>query len=162
MSYINTPVNVRISMGTSQGNHVEPRINIADKVSGLVIADVKISAADLTDMLAGRQVTAMTKLPESWLYEREIGKRMEIFRVPVEEWPEGWTLRDPSGPSDRGYIREETDDMKAFATVAMLTHGFQTASWTLHNYGWSLTLRRWVETTEAERIERADPHFRGL
>lgn len=161
MSGINTPVEVRISIGRTGGGEVSPTITIADRVSSTVIASIDITALDLAELLAAGQVVAMTNLPSEEQY-RKVGKRMEIKKIPAEEFAHLGNRRSMGIRVKGSYSDKPTEEMVKFAVRLNYQEAYDEWQWSYHNYGWDLTLRRWVPTTEAERIERADRHFVGL
>lgn len=138
-------VRVRFGFPTSSayaGHH--PTIEIDDDASGQPIARIELTPEQFATIMGSGQVTALARyMPSPKIYEQRIGKNMEIKRVPVEEWPEGWTLRNPSSVSDAHHT-SATDEMHIVGR-GFLADGWQEYSWSRHNYGWSLTLRRWVE-----------------
>lgn len=163
MPSMDLPMEVRISFGHSNvDNAYIPTITITDRVSHTSLVEVALDEAQLTQLLAGAQVIAPGSLISAALYGRQVGKRMEILRVPPEDWPEHFDVR-MNGIREKGtYTEKPTDEMRKWAQWHMEATGYQTWEWTRHNYGWSLLFRRWVATTEEERAERADPHFTGL
>lgn len=159
MSGINTPVEVHISLGRTGGGVISPSITITDRVSRTTIANIVITATDLTELLAGGEVVAMTNLPSEQHYRRA-GRRLEVKRIPAEDFAH---LGNRRGMGIReGYSRKPDDDMTRYAVRRNYDEAYDEWHWSYHNYGWDLTLRRWVPTTEQERIERADPHYSGL
>lgn len=159
MSGIKTPVEVRISFSRASGSVVVPTIRIADRVSGSIIADIEISATDLTELLAGGQVIALTNLPDEHQYKK-IGKRMEIMRIPAEDFAHLGNRRQIG--IREGYKNIPDEEMIKYAVKRNWDEAYDQYTWSYHNYGWDLTLRRWLPTTEQERIERADSHHWGL
>lgn len=158
MNGINTPVEVRISFGRGNGG-VTPMIRINDRVSHSTIADIEISASDLTELLAGGQVIAVTNLPSESQY-RKIGRRLEVKKIAPEDFAHLGNRRQMGDREGYGHIPSK--EMVEFAVKLNWREAYDEYQWSYHNYGWDLTLRRWVPTTESERIERADPHFMGL
>lgn len=161
MSGINTPVEVRISIGRTGGGTVSPTINITDRVSHTVIASIDITALDLAELLAAGQVIAMTNLPSEDQY-RKVGKRLEIKKIPAEDFAHLGNRRSMGIRVKGSYSDQPTEEMIRYAVKRNFDEAYDEYSWSYHNYGWDLTLRRWMPTTEAERIERADRHFAGL
>lgn len=137
---------VRVRLGFPSNSAYQgyrPTIDIDDAESGQPIVRVELTPEQFTTIMGSGQVTATARhMPSPEAYAQRIGKRMEIRSVPVEEWPEGWTARKPSSV-EGAYVRYETSEMTIMGR-SFLTDGWQEFSWSLHNYGWSLTLRRWV------------------
>lgn len=161
MSGINTPVEVRISLGRTGGGVVSPSITIMDRVSHTVIASVDITALDFSELLASGVVVAMTNLPSEEQY-RKVGKRMEIKKIPAEQFAHLGNRRSMGVRPKGSYSYGPSEEMSQYGDDRRLSEGYDEYQWSYHNYGWDLTLRRWVPTTEQERIDRADRYFSGL
>lgn len=154
-NYTKTPVSARLSLGRSnKDNEIHPTLTIEDKISGQRIVEIDLTASQLVDMIAGGAATVLADVLTDEIYAQRVGSQIEVKRVDPEEWPEGWTARNPSAEKLDFHTTEATEEMKNFGLTAMRTHGFQEFFWSLHNYGWSLTLRRWNPLSEFDRVEK--------
>lgn len=152
--YTQTPVSARLTFSRSSlDNKVHPTLAIEDRISGTRIIDIDMTADDLANMLAGSGPTVLANVLTGSTYAERIGSRIEVTTVAPSEWPEGWTVRNPSSRDIDLGLREATGEMNNFGLSAMIERGYQEFFWSLHNYGWSLTLRRWSPVTEFDRVE---------
>lgn len=138
---------VRVRLGfPSSSAHMgyRPTIEIDDAESGQPIVRIELTPEQFTTIMGSGQVTATGRyMPSPEMYAQRIGKTMEVRNVPVEEWPEGWTARKPTNTPDL-YASEPTEEMHEFGDRIQHSEGYHEYSWSRHNYGWSLMLRRWV------------------
>lgn len=153
--YTQTPVSARFTFGrTNHDDKVHPTLTIEDRISGARIIDIDLTADHLANMLAGAGATVLANVLTGSTYAERVGSRIDVKRVEPDDWPEGWTVRNPSSRKMDLRVREATEEMNNFGLSAMIEQGYQEFFWSLHNYGWSLTLRRWKPLTEFDRVEK--------
>lgn len=146
--WVNTPVDVRISFPTSNMHGLNAQITLSDHMSGKTIASIDLSGQQFTELLGARNVTVMGELLPSEHYEK-VGKKY-VTEV-VQDFPEKFRAYRPGWNAERTNLNGATDEMKEWGKLYAAQHGWEGATWSHHNYGWSLRVYRYDDATVEQR-----------
>jgi hypothetical protein len=152
VSTLNTPVEVRISFPTSNQTGLGVEISLTDRMSGTRFATVDLTPAQFTELLASRNVITMGDLAGADTYANQVGKDYETRVVHI---PEEFQKYHPGWDEKRENMKGPTPQMESYGE-ACAADGWDGYRWTRHNYGWSLRVFRYRETTEEERRAELD------
>lgn len=144
MSTLNTPVEARISFLSSNLTGLGVEISLTDRMSGTRFAEVELTPAQFTELLAARNVVAMADLVGRNAYAHQVGRKY-VTEV-VKDIPEEFRKYHPKWNKEG-----LTDAMLAYGQERADEGGWDGYRWSHHNYGWDLRVYRYEETTLEER-----------
>lgn len=146
--WLETPVEVRITFPTSNMHGLSAQISLIDRMSGKSLATVDLTSAQFTELLASRNIITMAELLPHEHYA-SVGKDYVTERV--ENIPDEFKSFRPSWNKERTRLEGATSQMKSWAEAYAYENDWEGYVWSHHNYGWSLRVYRYVDTTLEER-----------
>lgn len=145
---INTSVEARISFGQSYGmgrDGMHATIEVTDLASRSSLISIQLTPEDVGHLLGGQSVKKPVELLGGTYYAERVGRIMEHKVIEVPE-----TFKRMPRSHKHGMDTEPSEAMVEWAISHMVANGWQEYHWSYHNYGWQLTMRRWVEGTEEQ------------
>lgn len=133
------PVRVQWSWPRGGDGRTGASLTVRDQASSMILLEINLTGAEATDMLSALNIEVTASVPSRAQMGR-IGKEMQVERIPH--------------PADliSGYVTTNpTPEMVEFAEKVTAEQGWDTATWTRHNFGWALTGRRWVDPVADQR-----------
>lgn len=124
-------VDIRLSWPIS--NDREDRYGnlvITDRLSGVRVIDLELNAEQITNLLAGSGAKVPATVLDPEIYKR-VGKKYVWERVPF------YAELIPIS------TREVTEAMEVYADQQVWAGGWEGYRWSLHNYGWELTVYKY-------------------
>jgi hypothetical protein len=137
------PVSVILTKVTTNRGEPYVELRVEDKDASVRLLKVRLDAAEFLSLISGSYTNAVGEIPPQHLIQR-------AGKVCVHA-----TIPHPKDVTD-GYNREPSEVMHSFAEHARSDGGWESASWTRHNFGWKLTGYQWVNR-DAAPSENADP-----